>query len=168
MSTKYYLNWKSHKGVPINVTKLEFVGYGIRFKHDNIAYEEQRWKCKLPNGKRVTLKFREPVGDDSETSHVNNRNPIQDNLPNAIQNTLEEMETGVISEGNPTLAAEIEKHRQLKKLLKDTKDEGCRKYLRMISKPSLKTVNDWRVWVKENPDEHKNFKEILCKLKSMI
>lgn len=164
----FYPNWRTKTGVPIPVIKLQFVGYGSPFTIDDINYEEQRWKCKLPSGKKATLKFRELRGDSSETSLYENLNPLIDSSTNPIMNTREEIESGEIGEGSFMLKIEEEKSLILIATLEDFKNRGCRLYAKLLRSPSMKVLQEWRDWKKSNPEEHEKFQTILWELKSMI
>jgi len=167
MKKEYYLSWRSKKGIPLLVTPLEFVGYGSSFTINGVVYEEQKWRCKLPDGKIATLSFREVKGNDSETSHVENPNPITDNQPDPIQFTREEMEHGKTGT-NFMLKMKIKESNLLKRKIKSLDLEGAKEYHKALKSPSMATVNAWRKWVKDNPDKHEKFKEALWSLKEEL
>ena len=164
--TTYYPNWKTQNGIGIKVKQLEFIGYGSRFVIDGVKYEEQKWRCRMPDGRFKVLKFRELQGDDSEVSHVSSDNNLIE-PPNAIQCTKFEVDNNILIENNFMLRIEQAKKKRLLSILKREKGRGFQLYYRLLNSPSMSSLRRWREWKNDNPEEHGKFMTELWIMKSM-
>jgi hypothetical protein len=166
---KFYYQWKTKTGVGIGITLLEYIdkvrvnGSPLTFTFNDVEYEGEVWKCRMPDGTHSNLKFRvKKVEEDVPWNY--NKDFILDRNPNPIVDTYEMVESGKIYQINKDESDWNMINDRLAYLVNFERNQAAHMRLRFRTTPTMRSAREWLEYKQKHPKE---VEELEYKLKHL-